>query len=67
MFRRDRPREAARSPYMSFAPGLTADAAKAMPAIVHFDATARPQTVSAADEPWLHALLRRCPMMLAVS
>jgi hypothetical protein len=52
------------SPYMSFAPTLTPEAARALPGIAHFDATARPQIVSKEDEPWLHALLmevrRRC-------
>ena len=42
---------------MSFAPRLTAAAAAALPAIAHADGTARPQTVAAEDEPWLHALL----------
>ena len=46
-----------RSPYMSFAPRLTAAAAAALPGIHHFDGTARPQVVAPADEPWLHALL----------
>ena len=46
-----------RSPYMSFAPTLTEAASAALPAIVHFDGTARPQTVSASDDAWLHALL----------
>lgn len=46
-----------RSPYMSFAPALTPEASAALPGISHFDGTARPQTVSASDEPWLHALL----------
>ena len=45
------------SPFMSFAPRLRPWVAAAYPAIVHFDGTARPQTVSKADEPWVHALL----------
>ena len=46
-----------RSPYMTFAPPLRPEAKEALPAIAHFDGTARPQVVAAADEPWLHALL----------
>ena len=46
-----------RSPYMSFAPDLTDEAKAALPAIVHFDGTARPQIVYAEEAPWLHALL----------
>ena len=46
-----------RSPYMSFAPRLTAAAAAALPDIVHFDGTARPQTVAPTDDAWLHKLL----------
>ena len=46
-----------RSPYMTFAPRLRPEAARALPAIAHFDGTARPQIVAAHDEPWLHALL----------
>ena len=45
------------SPYMSFAPILRPDAARTCPAVAHFDNTSRPQTVSATDEPWVHALL----------
>ena len=30
---------------------------RSLPAIAHVDGTARVQTVSSADEPWLHALL----------
>lgn len=46
-----------RSPYMSFAPDLTEGAKEALPDIVHFDGTARPQTVSNEDDAWLHKLL----------
>ena len=46
-----------RSPFMSFAPALRPAAAAALPAVAHFDGTARLQTVSKRNEPWLHALL----------
>ena len=46
-----------RSPYMSFEAKLTPEAKEALPAILHFDGTARPQIVSKEDDPWLHALL----------
>ena len=46
-----------RAPFMSFAPRLTAEAAAALPAIVHYDGTARPQLVSQKDDAWVHALL----------
>ena len=45
------------SPHMSLAGKLTPWCAATFPAIRHFDGTARPQTVTAASEPWLHALL----------
>ena len=45
------------SPYMNFAAPLTEWCAKRLPAIAHFDGTARPQTVTATQEPWVHALL----------
>lgn len=45
------------SPYMSFAPIVSDDAQQRFPGIVHLDGTARLQTVSVADEPWLHSLL----------
>lgn len=45
------------SPYMSFAPRLRPGMAAALPAIAHFDGTARVQTVSRDVDPWLHALL----------
>ncbi|XP_071509710.1 uncharacterized protein sll1178-like [Diadema antillarum] len=45
------------SPYMSFAPPLTAEAQKLFPAITHYDGTARLQTVSPEGEPWFHSLL----------
>ena len=46
-----------RSPYMSFAPALRAAAAERCPAMTHYDRSSRPQTVAAADDAWLHALL----------
>ena len=46
------------SPYMSFAPRLRPRLNKVLPAIAHFDGTARVQTVAADNDPWLHALLR---------
>jgi carbamoyltransferase len=47
------------SAYMSFAPRVSAAASEALPSIVHFDGTARAQTLaSAADEPFVFALLR---------
>ena len=45
------------SPYMNFAAPLTDAACKSLPAICHYDQTARPQTVSAEDDAWLHELL----------
>ena len=45
------------SPYMSKAPRLTEAAMRELPAIVHYDGTARPQVVIESDDPWLHALL----------
>ncbi len=45
------------SPYMSFAPRLRPEMKTLIPAVWHYDGTARPQTVTQQDEPWLHALL----------
>ena len=45
------------SPYMSFAATLTPWCIEKYPAIAHFDGTARPQTVTPNQEPWLHTLL----------
>ena len=56
-FHRDSPYRPLHSPFMSFAPRLKPEAAAALPAITHFDGTARPQTVSRDNEPWLHSLL----------
>ena len=43
---------------MSVACPVDAGAREAIPAAVHFDGTARPQTVSRSQEPWIHRLLR---------
>lgn len=45
------------SPYMSIAPILTEEARALFPAITHFDHTARVQTVTPDQEPWVHELL----------
>jgi carbamoyltransferase len=45
------------TPYMSFAPVLNDQVKESIPAVVHFDSTARPQTVRETDDPWLHRLL----------
>ena len=45
------------SPFMSFAPIFTPDAARALPAAVHLDSTARIQTVTQQGQPWLFELL----------
>ena len=59
-----------RSPFMSFAPPLAPAMHELARAVWHFDGTARPQTVSARDDPWVHALLRavgaRVPSKLPV-
>lgn len=47
------------SPYMSFVVKFKPGAASALPAVVHFDGTARLQTVSADDAPWYHAFLKK--------
>ena len=47
------------SPYMSFVVSFKPEAAAALPAVVHFDGTARLQTVSANDAPWYHAFLQK--------
>ena len=57
VFERDSPLRPLHSPFMSFAPRLLPAAAAALPAVTHADATARPQTVTAGGDPWLHALL----------
>lgn len=45
------------SPYMSFVVRFKPEAAAALPAVVHFDGTARLQTVMANDAPWYHSFL----------
>lgn len=46
-----------KSPYMDKAPNVTAETQRRFPALAHVDGTARHQSVSRDDEPWLHALL----------
>ena len=45
------------SPYMTMAVPVLPLAAHDLPGIVHYDMTARIQTVSMETEPWLHKLL----------
>ncbi|CAE7214452.1 nolO [Symbiodinium sp. CCMP2592] len=45
------------SPYMEFAPNVRKEVRERFPGLSHFDGTARHQSVSQADEPWIHALL----------
>ena len=45
------------SAYMEFAPKVRDEVRERFPAIAHFDGTARHQSVSHEDEPWVHALL----------
>jgi len=45
------------SPFMSFAVTVVEDVADEIPGVVHEDGTARVQTVSAKDNPWLNDLL----------
>ena len=46
------------SPYMSLAPKVKPAVRAAFPAMAHLDGTARHQSVSRDDEPWVWALLR---------
>ena len=46
------------SPYMSLAPAVLPKVRAIFPAIAHLDGTARHQSVSKDNEPWLWALLR---------
>eukprot|EP00438_Fugacium_kawagutii_P005584 Skav228730 [mRNA] locus=scaffold1830:521191:522732:- [translate_table: standard] len=46
-----------RSTYMEFAPLVREEVRKRFPGLVHFDGTARHQSVGKKDEPWVHALL----------
>lgn len=61
------------SPFMLFTVPAKEALKTAAPAVVHYDGTARLQTVSAADDPWLHALLKAigartgCPVLLNTS
>jgi carbamoyltransferase len=45
--------------FMSFALPLSAAARAALPGIVHADGSARLQTVTRSDDPWLHRLLEQ--------
>ena len=45
------------STYMEFAPSVRSEVRERFPALAHFDGTARHQSVSRSDEPWVHALL----------
>ena len=45
------------SPFMSFAPRLRSEVAARLPAISHLDGTARVQSVTPEQNPWLHELL----------
>ncbi|MFC3898202.1 carbamoyltransferase C-terminal domain-containing protein [Lentzea rhizosphaerae] len=47
-----------RSPHMLFAPSARPRTAELAPAVVHVDGTARVQTLSAADNPVVHLMLR---------
>lgn len=49
------------SPFMSFAPKLQDWVKKDLPAIRHFDGTARPQTLSKSQEPFIHSMLMSIP------
>lgn len=46
-----------RSPWMLFVDRVRAERREQIPAVVHVDGTARPQTVTAADNPAFHALI----------
>ena len=50
-------RHAVASPYMSMAPPVLPEMRANYPGLAHVDGTARHQSVSRSDEPWLHALL----------
>lgn len=56
--------ENVRSPFMSFAPELQDWVEKELPAVKHFDNTARPQTLSASKEPFVHSMLQAIPKVL---
>ncbi|CAE7694906.1 nodU [Symbiodinium pilosum] len=46
-----------KSPYMTMAPKVRPEVLAKFPALSHLDGTARHQSVSREDEPWVHALL----------
>merc|ERR1719265_669842 len=46
-----------KSTYMTMAPRVREHIRKRFPALAHLDGTARHQSVSKDDEPWIHALL----------
>lgn len=46
------------SPYMSFVSRFTEDAKKTVPAVVHFDGTARLQTVTPEDNGWWYDFIK---------
>lgn len=52
------------SPFMSFAPELQDWVQEELPAVRHFDNTARPQTLSATTEPFIHSILKSIPKVL---
>ena len=54
------------SPYMSFAVKVRPDVKSQIPAVVHFDGTARVQTVHAHLSPHLHAILSRWKALTGV-
>jgi carbamoyltransferase len=47
------------SPYMGFVCRFKPEVRDKLPAVVHFDGTARLQTVTASDNPWYHSFLSR--------
>jgi carbamoyltransferase len=47
------------SPYMSFVLKFNEDKAKEVPAVVHYDGSARLQTVTSNDNDWYHRLLKK--------
>lgn len=61
------------SPYMSFVSKFKEDKLDKVPAVVHFDGTARTQTVTAEGNPWYHDFISRfkkatgVPMVLNTS
>jgi Predicted carbamoyl transferase, NodU family len=47
------------SPYMGFVLKFKEEMKSKLPAVVHFDGTARLQTVTERDNPWYHAFLKK--------